>query len=283
MNQEQRIKKEAEYGKENYRAMSACEGEYFVKSKHRTDICPNRDKCEKYKRFKNGDEHSSMVRFYYVDTFRKCKLYEEKIPAALVVKTAIYNILYNNDLALSSIYELEPYIENTDKETKKIFGALYKRKDAYERDVDDIAKESRTFLSAYGMFMDDHATPAINDLYGAIKEALDKGKVKDSELIARAETCRTMVGYSVVACEKRIQETLRYNKDVVNLRSYKMADTLRVAENLSIWISRKCKGIDLNKDEKVITMYRKLDKILTDRYIINDSLEKAQEWVTTHQ
>ena len=280
MNNEQRLKKEAEYGKENYRALSACKGEFYIKSKHRTDICPNREKCIKYKRFKSGEEYSSEVRFFYVDTFRKCKMHEEKIPSSVVVKNAIYNILYNNDLAISSIYEIEPYMGELDKEAKKIFKALLKRKDAYEDEVKSIAKEHQTFLSAYGMYMDDHAALLVDELYKAIKDYLISNDNDNAEIIARVETCRTMVGYSVVACEKRVKETLKYNKNVVNLRSYKMSDMLRVAENLSVWVSRKCKKGNLNEDKRIMSAYYALDKMLTDRYLINDSLEKAQEWVT---
>lgn len=70
---------------------------------------------------------------------------------------------------------------------------------------------------------------------------------------------------------------MKYNKDSVNLRYYKLNEMKKIAENLSDWTKRKCKGINLNKEEDVITTYRELDKALTNSEIINEALFKAKD------
>lgn len=186
--------------------------------------------------------------------------------------------MYVNDLACACIVQMKDFIKNQDKETQKIFGALEKRQRAYEHLISKIIETNIEFLSEYNSCMDESVQPKLEDFINEMKSALDSIGVENSYFVALAEIARTIVGYSVKNVENRVKECLKYKKDSVHLRQYKMLDMLRVAENFSNWVSRKCGKLDLNKCDNVMKAYRDLDKTLTNREIINNALFKAKDF-----
>ena len=48
----------------------------------------------------------------------------EKEKEADVLIYVMYTMFYVNDMACNCIFDLEPYVKEKDKETKKIYGAL---------------------------------------------------------------------------------------------------------------------------------------------------------------
>ena len=117
--------------------------------------------------------------------------------------------------------------------------------------------------------------PKLNDFIDAMNNAIKGVNSDNYSFIALVEVARTMVGYSVMNVENRVKECLKFKKDSVYLRQYKLTEMCEIVENLSRWCSRKCKGLDLNKCENVMNAYRSLDKILTDVNIINNSIIKS--------
>ena len=126
--------------------------------------------------------------------------------------------------------------------------------------------------------MDESVQPKLKTFIDELQIALNSVGTENSKFVALTEVARTMVGYSVLNVEKRVEECLKFKKDSVHLRGYKLNDMLRVAENFSDWVSRKCKKLDLNKCENVMNAYRELDKVLTDREVISNALYKAREF-----
>lgn len=191
---------------------------------------------------------------------------------------AIYNILYVNDLACACVIDLQDYINKIqDKETQKIYGALRKRQRSYEEIICGVLENQLDKFAEYNSYMDEHVQPLLSRLTDEITNLLDSCGVENARFIALTETARTIIGYSVINVEKRIKECLYINREVVNLREYKLSDMKRVAENLSKWVSRKCPNIDLNRKDKIINAYRELDKILTNKDIINQSIINADK------
>lgn len=191
---------------------------------------------------------------------------------------AIYNILYVNDLACACVIDLQDYINKIqDKETQKIYGALRRRQRSYEEIICGVLENQLDKFAEYNSYMDEHVQPLLSKLTNEITNLLDSCGVENARFIALTETARTIIGYSVINVEKRIKECLYINGEVVNLRGYKLSDMKRVAENLSKWVSRKCPNIDLNRKDKIINAYRELDKILTNKDIINQSIINADK------
>lgn len=186
--------------------------------------------------------------------------------------------MYVNDLACACVIDMQDYIKQQDKETQKIYGALLKRQREYERDIARILEGKSEFLAEYNSYMDECVQPKLKSLIDELQVALNSVGIENSKFVALTEVARTMVGYSVLNVEKRVEECLKFKKDSVHLRGYKLNEMLRVAENFSDWVSRKCKKLDLNKCENVMNAYRELDKVLTDREVIGNALYKAREF-----
>lgn len=192
------------------------------------------------------------------------------------VTTAIYNILYVNDLACSCIVDLADFMKKEDKETRRIYSALRKRQIYYDIDIQKMLHKEISFFAEYNSQMDIHVHPKLEEFTNAIENVLKENNVDNARFIALTETARTIIGYSVLNIENRIKECLQYEKDCVNLRQYKLKEILCIIEDFSDWVSRKCRNIDLNKSEEVMTAYRNLDKILTNSEIINKSIFEAR-------
>lgn len=278
-NEKQREAKEAVYREANLDVRSVCNGQFYKKNSKAYEQCKNCANCFKYNSYKSKSEDTPEVKFHYVDTFRKCEFYKVRpIDGNYIVTTSIYNIMYVNDLACACIIQMKDFIKNQDKETQKIFGALEKRQRAYEHLISKIIETNIEFLSEYNSYMDESVLPKLEDFIDEMKSALDSIGVENSYFVALAEIARTIVGYSVKNVENRVKECLKYKKDSVHLRQYKMLDMLRVAENFSNWGSRKCGKLDLNKCDNAMKAYRNLDKTLTNREIINEALFKAKDF-----
>lgn len=189
---------------------------------------------------------------------------------------AIYNILYVNDLACACVIDLQDYINKIqDKETQKIYGALRKRQRSYEEIICGVLENQLDKFAEYNSYMDEHVQPLLSRLTDEITNLLDSCGVENARFIALTETARTIIGYSVINVEKRIKECLYINREVVNLRQYKLSEFERIANNLCDWVSRKCKNLNLNESVDILNRYKELDKTLTDCNIINESIIKS--------
>lgn len=195
-----------------------------------------------------------------------------------ILRTAVYNVLYINDLATGAIVDIGDFVKDKDKRTRTLFKALKKRIHEYRKELEAIIGQDRlAFFSDYNEKMDDCAYDAYIAFRDAIREVLIKNNVEDYKLIASVEVARTMVGYSCLTIENRIKDCLKYNDKIVDLRYYKMSDIQRVIEDFSEWTIRKIKhtNIDLNHDAKCTETYKALDKILTNAVIINEAIADA--------
>lgn len=273
-----RAAKEAVYEEANKDVRSVCSGQFFIKNRNTYEKCKNCENCFKFKEYSKKKEDTPEVHYHYISTFRNCEFYKYRPKDdTYVLTTAIYNIVYVNDLACASVINLMDKVKNQDKETQKIFGALVKRQRAYEEDFSNILVKSQDFLAEYNSYMDERIQDKLEAFQKAMIHSFTSRGYENAEFIALVEVMRTIIGYSVVSVEKRIQECLKYNKDSVNLRYYKLNEMKKIAENLSDWTKRKCKGLNLNDEKDVIDAYRELDKALTSSDIINEALYKAKD------
>lgn len=271
--------KEVPYVAHNMDVKSVCEGVFYMRGKSAQEICKNRDKCQKYAKWLNGkDKNPNMVSFYYVDSFRKCDIYKHIfVDEAFALQLAIYNMIYVNDLACACIIDMKDNIGKQDKETQKIYSALHKRQRQYENNIVKILGDDEIWRCAdFNLRMDEHIQPLIKDLFDRIYNFLHINNVDNALFIALAERAYILLGYSVISINKRINECLKFNKDVVNLRSYELTEMRDIAKNLCDWVSRRCKGLDLNKSDDIMESYKKLDKTLTDVNILGKAIIESR-------
>ena len=234
VNGKQRAAKEAMYEAQNKDIKSVCSGQFYKKGSKSYEQCKNCSNCFKYKSYNSKSDDTPEVKFHYVDTFRKCEFYKVRpIDGNYIVTTSIYNIMYVNDLACACVIDMQDYIKQQDKETQKIYGALIKRQREYERNIARILESKTDFLAEYNSYMDDSVQPKLKTFIDELQIALNSVGTENSKFVALTEVARTMVGYSVMNVEKRVEECLKFKKDSVHLRGYKLNDMLRVAENFS--------------------------------------------------
>ena len=276
MNTKLRESKESKYKEPNSDVRSVCNGQFYKKNSKSYEQCKKCENCYKYKSYKSKSEDTPEVKFHYVDTFRKCEFYKIRpITEEDIVKVCVYNIIYVNDLACACVVALSDKIKEQDKETRRIFSALEKRRFAYERMINDIMSDNIDILSRYGDYMDEKVQPMMDKFIEEMRNIISKVTDSNVDFIALEEVARTMIGYSVMNVENRVKECLKFNKDSVNLRMYKLKEMQSIAESLSKWVVRHCNGIDINCQKNVIDIYHELDKILTDFNFLNECINKS--------
>lgn len=270
--------KEAPYITHNKDVLSVCRGSFYIKGRNIHEPCKNREKCQKYAKYGDRKEDSPEVGFYYVDSFRKCDLWKYKtIDGSFALRIAIYNILYVNDLACACVIDMKDKVKTQDKETRKIYSALLKRQWNYEREMVKMLGDQINFCADVNTEMDETVQIKLCNLYDTIYDYLQSNGVENYGFIAYAELAYTIIGYSILSIDKRIEECRKYNKDVVNLQTYKLLGMRDVARNLCNWLGRKCKGLNLNDCQEIKTAYQELDKVLTNISVIENAILKAEE------
>lgn len=206
MNEKQRAAKEAMYEAQNEDIKSVCSGQFFIKNRNTYEKCKNCEKCFKFKEYSKKKDDTPEVHYHYISTFRNCEFYKYRPKDdAYVLTTAIYNIIYVNDLACASVISLMDKVKKQDKETQKIFGALVKRQRAYEKEFSNILVKEQGFLAEYNSYMDERIQDKLEAFQKAMIHSFTSRGYENAEFIALVEVMRTIVGYSVLSVEKRIQ------------------------------------------------------------------------------
>ena len=269
--------KEAPYIEHNKDVLNVCSGSFYIKGRNIHEPCKNREKCQKYAKYKDKKEDTPEVGFYYVDSFRKCDLWKKiELQAELALRIAIYNILYVNDLACACVIDMKDKVKNQDKEAQKIYGALLKRQWIYEKEMVKILGDQINFCADVNSEMDDSVQTKLCDLYDAIYSYLQDNRVQNYGFIAYAELAYTIIGYSILSIDKRIEECRKYNKDVVNLRYYKLSEISNISKDLSKWLLRKYNDFDILKSETITTDIKEIIYILNDKRMFLECIEKTK-------
>lgn len=258
--------KEAPYMRYNSDVESVCSGFFCSANGRVTETCKNRSKCFKYRQYKENPKSLKKVGFRYVGTFRDCNIHkteEDRIINAL--KYLMYSMLYINDLACSCVIDMKDKIYGQDKETRKIFGALIKRQDHYEKTINYLLRNNINEFADFNLEMDEDIKDKRADLYISILNFLKHKGVDNAEFIACVEIAYLIADWSVNYIETRVDECVKYNPNVVNLRTYELLGMRDVLRSLSRWATRNIKtDIDLNESEEIKTSFRELQRSITD-------------------
>lgn len=194
---------------------------------------------------------------------------------------ATYTILYLNDTACFSIQQLGRWLQDKDKESKKIYMALLKRNKEYLDKMNNVVGRSMEYYCDYCTEMDNICDNAYNEFKNALYETYKACDVQDYEYMAHVETMRSMVELSVEAGKKVISDIKKFLPSVTFLENYLLIDMARVANNFSDWSYRKVPNnvsIDFSDSEcDVMKKFRNLSTLLIDYYSFDQSYRKTVE------
>ena len=178
---------------------------------------------------------------------------------------ATYTILYANDTACNAVLELEKFVEDEDKETKKIYRALKRRALGYIRYFNNLAGEHSWFTSDYFSTMDDYVSEYIDEMYCLLEKNLTECGAKKPKLYARIEQVRMLCHIAVAIHNSLMKECNKHHINTYNLQSYRLGELKRVADNLSEWSDRHFvsdKACNFNDNKELIEAMHKANKAM---------------------
>lgn len=273
---------EAQYKKDNEKPLSVCEGRfYYTNNKGKFIQCSHCQQCHKYKRYMMRIEDVPFVHFHHAESFRRCELFKQIINEDFIRTISIFNALYVNDIACTEIMELFDDIKHKDKESQKLYKALYKRLVKYRIFIMDTVKENGDIddFADFNELMDNEAMPYIDKIKSMVLDEFKNHNVEDADYLSRVEMARAMVGYSIFSLRTRIKECHRYGIDIYNLHQYELNDIKKVIDNFSDWALRNVGHVDLSKDKFVKAMHE-LGKKVNDYKMITDNINKTIDKVS---
>lgn len=192
------------------------------------------------------------------------KISKEQEERLLLYST--YTILYLNDTACFSIYQLGSEIPE-EKEVKKIYGALLKRSKEYLEKINKIVDNKMDYYCDYCTEMDKICDEHFFAFQKSLQKAYAYANVENAEYFATIETMRSMVDLAVEAGKKVVSSIDVALPKAKWLLNYLPNEMLRVANNLAKWEYRKIPKnivVDFNEESEVIQKFRKLSECLID-------------------
>lgn len=246
-----RLDKEAIYKDANSDVRSVCSGLFYNRAKKAYEQCKNCANCFKYKSFSVKAKDTPEVRFHYIESFRKCDIYTKNDDIIRDnILTAIYKILYLNELALSFIRDIYPIEDVNDKEAKKLVRAAKKRQYAYEEMMKEILKQQEeTYLDFCGN-VDDVIEPIAKEIRKEFYELYlsQSGKEIIATRVAYINTAIVLCSLATKMREAIVAELAKVSKEAYNLQVYNLKDLRHVLQDLLNW-EKRMQPINLNCKE----------------------------------
>lgn len=184
-----------------------------------------------------------------------------------IVNYVSYQIMYMNDAACNACRFLESDLKKIPYRSrggKILYRALMKRVNAYDELVKSVTKVDINSLAELNSEIDVYMDGAIDNLRYAITELLKKENVENAEWVAEVEAARTMVAYAVQVSKDYIESLSKINKNAYLLSALVILEIKKVMEEFSTFVQTAAhlndRYIDLNKDERVMTAYRRFNK-----------------------
>lgn len=248
MNEKQRLDKEAIYKEANSDVRSVCSGRFYNRAKKVYEECKNCANCFKYKSFSTKSENTPEVKFHYIESFRKCDLYtQNEIVIRDSILTAIYRILYLNELALSFVRDIYPIEDMKDKEARKLVTAAKKRQYGYEEMIKDILKGKEVTYIDFCDAVDDIIQPIGKSMRDDFFK-LYMNQSNNEEAAKRVAYINTAIVLCSLATKLReaiVAELVKVSSEARNLQVYSLGDLRQVLTDLINWEKRR-KPIELN-------------------------------------
>ena len=167
-------------------------------------------------------------------------------------------IFYATDLACNKVKDCASFIDKQDKETKRIWWALYKRYKNYFYESGKVQGNGVRFIAHFSEIMDDKVDSCLDSLTEYIERELEAKCIEDYEFIAHVEVARICVQFAVNVTNSmiRIMEERKIKTELSHV--FDLTEMLDIINNFYYWITRKIDiqvGVD---SEKLLTSIRTL-------------------------
>lgn len=185
-----------------------------------------------------------------------------------------YNIMFFNDVAHSTAVDLVAYIKKLPICRQKIKQIINNIEKEIRKYTFHIKRVGRTDFFSYACDnMADNIKLDILKLEYAIKFALDKEKIKNSELLSKIETARCMAWGACINLDMREKDI---RKEIpVTLTDIRLTALAKHIENLSRIFYGNKRTVDFNKDDNCILAYRIIQKKLLNGKKIAEAINIA--------
>lgn len=172
-----------------------------------------------------------------------------------------YVIFYSTDLAYNRIKDLEPYVKSSDKETKRIYWALYKRFKNFFSESIRIQGNGELFVANFSEIIDEGVDSCLEELQDFILNELLKHKVDDAEFIASTEVARICTEFAV-AVVKDMDDIMKNDLGLLTelCDIFDLSETLKILDNFYSWITRKVvdRKIEIGSNGEIESFIKRL-------------------------
>ena len=194
------------------------------------------------------------------------------------ITVCAYNLMFFNDIAHSSAFDLVHYMKKQPiyrHKIKKIVNTLEKHLKKYTSLMKTLSTtKDGVFYANICDNMTDILDGDVIKLEYSIKNVLDKNSIENSSMLAKIETARCLCWGSCINIDMRQSEI---RKEIpVDLSDMRMTDISHQIELLAdILFSNKPRTVDFNKDENCLLAFRIIQKKLLNGKNIAECINQA--------
>ena len=166
---------------------------------------------------------------------------------------SLYTMLYVNDLACNSVYDVRQFTIGKDKETIKIYGALKKRVDNYFSYLRKTIKiEGLYFLSDYNQVVDEAVDKHVEMLKTTIRGCLRKHEIQDDGLILNTIVAHIFAEFAVTSVKALSEEMQKEDARMKGMNAWVLKEVQNVCRNFYFWVCRKVEDDVLKEMNNII-------------------------------
>lgn len=203
---------------------------------------------------------------------------EDEVTNTLLVYT-IYSCLYCNDTICTEIRFLDNDIKTRDKETRKIYGALKKRANAYLDHIVEVIGDKVEYYGDYCGYVDELSEEKINALKTQIKALIEQNVKQDADFCAKIESLNVMTNAIVGITEKIVEKNEKQDSKARVLYSLCLREIQKICNNLTHWCkvyNKEYGKTEIAKDENVKACATALAETLIDHQLFADAYVYAR-------
>lgn len=165
----------------------------------------------------------------------------------------MYTTLYSNDMVYNYVKELESFIVDKDKETKKIYGALRKRIDSYFDKTNKLLGSSSYFFADFASFLDEDVDKAISELKSIMLKCYNDAGFEDSDFLSILEVTRSICAIAVDNVNDIQMQLVKQRIIPQRIEYGNLTEIFKILNNLCNWAYRKVdKNILVSLDSDVL-------------------------------
>ena len=148
-------------------------------------------------------------------------------------------VMYTTDYAYNRIKDCERFVQGKDKETKRIWSALYKRYRNYFHEANKTEGNEIRFIAFFSEHMDEKVDSCMDALREFIIKELKEKNVEDAEFFAYVELARICTDFAIYLTHSMIG-ILKECKIQARMDDiYDMRATMKALDDFNSWITRK--------------------------------------------